>query len=607
MSNGQIHASGELRQSQLISTFGPGAMLDLPNQSVLVGGLDYWRGEMRCIYEERLRAKVCEYLEKTEIDLRQPPIADSSIEKPTAGISVFVFPCWFLAQTEDIYETGGQRYRSRPLIPESQLVKNKYLNENKKKISVVPVRFVRACIKGHIWDLNWYDFVHEEFNTQKRGILWLDEGSAGSDLSDIFVRCEFESKVIRRRLSDATIHGLLGKCTGKSPWLGPRVSELCKEKSRLLIRSASNAYFAQTVSVISIPDEEEKLKKAVDSVYEDYLESSENAEDIKRERKKPKVFNALEGYSDQKIWEEVSRRKEKQIPESKSIKQLEIETLLSQPEEIGEDVPEGDFYARALSLHKISPRLTKRVKRLIMVHRLREVVAQIGFTRFEAALPDIDGELSLNVTLAPLARDISWIPTIENKGEGIFIAFEEQEIQKWLEKPAVKERGTQLLEGFNEWCARKELDGLDFPGLPYVMLHSLSHFLISTFSLECGYAASAIRERIYAGKSGHGILLYTGSTGSEGTLGGLVQIGHHLEEHLERALEFGRLCSNDPICSQHHPAHHQEERYLHGAACHGCLLIAETSCERRNEFLDRALVVSTVDVNGAEFFSDEDI
>ena len=45
-----------------------------------------------------------------------------------------------------------------------------------------------------------------------------------------------------------------------------------------------------------------------------------------------------------------------------------------------------------------------------------------------------------------------------------------------------------------------------------------------------------------------------------------------------------------------------EERWLHGAACHGCVLIAETSCEMRNEYLDRALVVPALGVAEASFF-----
>jgi hypothetical protein len=138
--------------------------------------------------------------------------------------------------------------------------------------------------------------------------------------------------------------------------------------------------------------------------------------------------------------------------------------------------------------------------------------------------------------------------------------------------------------------------------------------MITALSLDCGYSASAIRERIYApcksptggaGASGHGILLYTGTPGSEGSLGGLVEMGKNIGRHLERALELGRLCSNDPVCSQHDPADPHEERFLHGAACHGCLLIAETSCEHRNECLDRALVVPTVATPGAAFFGND--
>jgi hypothetical protein len=85
-------------------------------------------------------------------------------------------------------------------------------------------------------------------------------------------------------------------------------------------------------------------------------------------------------------------------------------------------------------------------------------------------------------------------------------------------------------------------------------------------------------------------------------LGGLVEAGRKIAHHLKEALERGRLCSNDPVCAQHEPQNAHERRFLLGAACHGCLLIAETSCEQKNDFLDRALVVPTVENLGAEFF-----
>ena len=72
--------------------------------------------------------------------------------------------------------------------------------------------------------------------------------------------------------------------------------------------------------------------------------------------------------------------------------------------------------------------------------------------------------------------------------------------------------------------------------------------------------------------------------------------GKRIVPFLERAFERGQLCSNDPFCSEHDPNHPFDIRPTHGAACHGCELIAETSCEQRNEFLDRALVSPTVSV-----------
>ena len=394
----------------------------------------------------------------------------------------------------------------------------------------------------------------------------------------------------------------LGPCRGRMPWLGPGARESCTEHNRLLIRSASNAYFAQTMSVIAIPDTDAALKAAVDGVFEDFLQYCESVEDVGRERRKAKVMNALEGHTDEVVWEDIQRRKGGSQSKIRSIKQAEIETLMASTDSVGEDVPGGDFYARARSLTELPPELDGLLDRVVLVHRLREVVAQVGFTRFEPAMPDIDGELSLEVELASLARETTWLPAIENRGEGVFISFSTAAIEKWLARPGVKERAESLVEGFDSWCARKGVTSAVFPGLPYFMLHSLSHLLITAVALECGYSASSIRERVYARDYGYGILLYTGASGSEGTLGGLVEVGRDIESHLQRALELGRLCSNDPVCAQHDPNNPLEERYLHGSACHGCLLIAETSCERRNEFLDRALVVPTVSTPDTAFF-----
>ena len=189
------------------------------------------------------------------------------------------------------------------------------------------------------------------------------------------------------------------------------------------------------------------------------------------------------------------------------------------------------------------------VERIVLVHRLREVIAQVGFTRFESSSPDVQGELEMGVVQAPLSREVSWLPAIENRGEGVFIQIRSDAIEKWRERKEVQSRGRKLNAGFDCWRADHKQSKRVFPGLPYLFLHSLSHLLISAVSLECGYPSSSIRERIYPGGGGYGILLYTGSPDSEGTMGGLVEAGRQIARHLKAAIDLAQLCSNDPVCA----------------------------------------------------------
>jgi len=604
---------GELRQSQVVTTFGPGAMLDLPNHAILVGGLEMWGDPVQQrftpIHEERLLDRVRKALGRADAAMFAPP-TESPDGEGQRGITGWLFPEWFVSQHEEVSRDG---VRARRLVHRRELVKGKYFAPDKQSHRVVPIRFVQACVNGHIDDVDWHGFAHEFKDDCKRK-LWLDERGTSGDLADIFLRCECGRAP--RSLAQALPHGdasaPLGFCRGRRPWLGAHSAEKCggdegkAQPNRLLVRSASNAYFPQVLSVIHIPPSDAKLKEAVDKVWEDFLLYVEDASDLKKERRKAKVAVALEGFDDEAVLDEIQRRKSGAAPPDKSLKQAEIETLLRQQESVGEDVPEGDFYATALPLPE-GTRAMRKVQRIVLVHRLREVTAQIGFTRFEAALTDINGELALDVRRASLAREVSWVPAMENRGEGVLLTLDPAALDAWAARPAVKQRVRALRDGFDAWSAAHPKVKMLFPGPQYILLHSLSHLLITAASLACGYSASSIRERIYVTPPGSGILLYTGTPDAEGTLGGLVEIGRNLGDHLRAALEYGRLCSNDPVCAQHRPNDRHEERFLHGAACHGCLLIAEPSCERRNEYLDRALVVPTVEALGAELFGEDDL
>jgi hypothetical protein len=584
-------------------TFGPGAMLDLPNHSVLIAGLDFWSQGGDEIIEPRLTDKLARLLDVPTLRLITPPTEQEDPTAPSTGIDCFQFPEWFI--TQDVESTSpGSKSRSRMLVHRKALSRGKFIDRDRKKRAVVPIRFVRACRHGHIGDIDWYTFVHSGENdcAMKHRQLWIDERGTSGDLTEVWIRCECgnaeRSMAQAAKLQDRA----LGHCDGYRPWLGPFTRVSCGQPNRLLIRTASNAYFPQKLTVISLPDRDETVRQAIDAAWE-YLEAVETLEELQYERRKAKVKAALDGITDQEAFAEIGYRRQGGVKEDKAVKVAELETLIASKEELGDDRPNGNFFARALPRTIWESPWMKDVARVVLVHRLREVVAQVGFTRFEAAAPDIEGELEMGVSRATLAREVSWLPGVENKGEGVFIHFKTEAMEQWMSREDVQSRGRQLESGYDRWKDEHQGTHREFPGMPYFMLHSFSHMLITAVALECGYPASSIRERIYALPGvGYGVVLYTGTADSEGTLGGLIQVGRRIHEHIHNALELGELCSNDPVCAQHEPGSTHEHRFLHGAACHGCLLIAETSCEQQNEFLDRALVVATVDNLGVEFF-----
>jgi hypothetical protein len=577
-------------------------MLDLPNHSVLVAGLEHWTAGSEEIHEPRLVEKLKRLLNVPSLKLLSPPPDQEDPTAPQTGITAWQFPEWFI--TQDVIDESQQQgeARSRMLVHRKALTRGKFIDDDKKKRPVVPIRFVRACRCGHIGDIDWYQFVHGG-PTECRRQLWIDERGTSGDLAEIWIRCECK---VKRSMGEAALMqtGSLGNCDGSRPWLGPYTKESCGEPNRLLIRTASNAYFPQQMSVISLPDRDEVVAEAVDQVWQNFLEYVETIDNLREERRrKPPVKAALEGLSDEEVFAEIQARRSGGTAAAKTVKQAELETLMASREEIGEDRPDGNFFARALPRQKWDRPWMSTIERVVLIHRLREVVALAGFTRFEAAAPDVAGELEMGVRRASLARETSWLPAVENRGEGVFLHFGSDAIGAWLQRGDVMDRGRRLQTGFECWRREHQGTHRQFPGLPYILLHSFSHLLLTSVSLECGYPASSIRERIYAlPDTGYGVLLYTGSSDAEGTLGGLIQVGRRIHEHIRAALELGELCSNDPVCAQHEPENTHECRFLHGAACHGCLLIAETSCEQHNEFLDRALVVPTVENLGIAFF-----
>lgn len=613
-----------LRQSQIITGFGPGAMVDLPTRSVVIGGLDLWnmreKGSWRPIHEPRA-TQVLETLlrgsgrlaEGVRLTLRTPPADDearatSGTGEP-AGIEARIFPAWFVAR--DAEEAGDLRRRRlvrwRDLDPRGR---SELIDDTGRRVPVTPIRFVAGCHKGHLQDIDWGYAVHAGIEACCVQPLWLEERGTSGDPTLTRIVCGCGAAL---SLKDAQADGRFGKCRGKRPWLRTDEPTDCGENLRFLTRTATNAYFPQVLTVISLPAGEDDLTARI----EDHLDAIDwvttEAEMALARRSNPALRAALDGWSDADIVARIARLRTVGTQAlAKAPKVAEYDLLASGLPEIGADTPDARLHARTLERadwdgHR--PRLSP-IGSVVAVHRLREVACLYGFTRFEAAPTAIDGDLEdlhIAVEGAALATDLEWLPAVEQRGEGIFLRFDADAIRAWLMRPAVQLRAEALYRGWDRWRTGQVYgQKLQFPRIAYYAIHGFAHALMNEIALDCGYPATALKERLYAilDEEGerYGLLLYTASTGSQGTLGGLVAVLPRLGAIAERALDRLALCSGDPICAEHDPDTHRDERALSGAACHSCLLVAETSCEARNMYLDRALTAPTVASVAAALF-----
>ncbi|MFC6080440.1 DrmB family protein [Sphaerisporangium aureirubrum] len=602
---------GELRPSQLLHTYGVGSVLDLPNLSVTVLGLDFWeRGRATEVIEDRLLAAVRGKLGDQVEQLRTPPYipetGDVFDEWARVGVPVTLFPQWLRCS----------RLQCNRLAPASsgvfELIQNPYQPEKTRYVHgckgqggsrpvAVPARFVLACPEGHLDDFPWAFYVHrgvvppaDEAHTYR-----LRERGTTGEAANVYVECSCGTKA--RAMSEAygeKAEQNLPGCRGRHPHLG-RASG-CGEPTRTLALGATNTWFAMQLRVFSLP----RAETGLDQVVEEYwgqltLLASLPADTAKQLMRTQSCWPELEPYGADAVWKAIGKRANGQDDESGTGDALDLLGPEWAAFTAGNDTELRDFTTRRVSV----PREERDwLAGVTLVPRLREVAALYGFTRIDA--PEWGVVSTADTRRAPLTlTPATWVPCAETRGEGIFLKFSEKRLREWERRPEVEKRADVLVPAHEKWRRQRRLPPGHFPGVRYLLLHTFAHVLIREFALECGYGASGIGERVYADpdRAMAGVLLYTAAPDSEGTLGGLVSLGHpdRLGMLIRQALDAARLCSSDPLCAGHDPETHGR---LYGAACHACLFAAETSCERGNHYLDRALLVDTVLGGGAGFF-----
>ncbi len=610
------HKVGELRPSQILFTFGIGSIADLPNLSVMVMGLDSWdKLDTNLLTEERLLAAVRQEIGSQVQELRTPPFPSASEEAgnpfdPSAqiGIPVAPFPTWMvcpycrlLAPLESqLFELKVNPYR---------LNETRYVHKNcrlQKPPTVIPSRFLVACEHGHLDDFPWHYFVHRGVSDCQGALRFEEYGVTGA-ATDIMVRCE--GCRLSRRLSEAFGESgsqTMPRCRGRHPHIQAFDDE-CNQQMKGILLGASNSWFPITRSALSIPIKSNQLNQLIHSHWGivSKANSAETLAIVLDAMQATGQLQAFGKYATNDIWAAIEqKRNQEEELDAKDLKTPEWEVLsLAVPTE---NTPE--FQLRPV----LPPTNYERYfSKTVLVEKLREVRALIGFTRIQSP-GDFDdtGEIPAEYRVRISRNDPTWVPASEVKGEGIFLEFNEVLLREWEESAAIVKHGKLTAEAHKAWSRIRNLNpaNLPPPSMRQMLIHSFAHALMRQLAIECGYNAASLRERVYSkppqDEDGPqaGVLIYTAAPDSEGTLGGLVHLGepNTLGYHISQALEGMTLCASDPLCAEHNP--NQGTPSLHWAACHACLFSPETSCERGNKYLDRSLLVPTFAASDRHFF-----
>lgn len=630
-------ANKSIRSSQILSPFGIGQIVNFPQEvSLMVCGLNQWD---EVIEQRKIQAG---HDKIDEISLR---IIEPRLQK-LLGVDYFVKPF--------VYTTSGSK-NQKLTIPAVRFPRWHHCTNSKcgamreveltladkkvecsacsvsgkPKFKMIPVRFIAACSDGHIQDVPFKEWVHDGYipNDNKNHNLSYHSLSGAGDLGSILLKCScgkkrtlaglmnvkknesvvFDSALARIGLGDnefvnidvnADNRNATGQyCKGHQPWLGVEGVngvESCGQHLQVLIRGGSNVHYADIISALYLPETSKKSHELVVRFIEKHGGKStlKTLYNINKGETLRKMFlDQPVSLLDDVISELISDTENtEETPETVSELRIEEYNYILN----GRDSENAAFKAILKTFEGYSERdfLKEYFECVVLVEKLKETRVFRSFSRINPVNTLDMSNLS--------SGKIKWLPAVEVYGEGIFLKFRDDKIDQWLQTS-----GSYFSEIINRYMIAKlkrRPNGEQRELNPaFILLHTFAHLLIKRLCFYCGYGSSSLRERIYF-KSGednrmNGILIYTPSGDSEGSLGGLVRQGKakNLGRIIKDAIEDARWCSADPVCSDIGMAGGQGPDNVNGAACHNCCIVPETSCEEFNMLLDRATVIGTLE------------
>ncbi len=577
--------AGRLRRAQLVTTFGVGATTDMVDYSIILAGTDDWNKKSPRLHEPNLsRILGVEHFRAPLVSENQDNIIRPDIPAYRFPFQHFCPECGRLQPYWKFGEAG------------------RYCSDGHAKTRIIPSRFMAACINGHLEDFPYDWWIHRgNFSDCKGGNLRIEFSDATGGLERIIIKCDACG---RTRTMAGFMHLDALKnfhCRGKRPWLGENDPDGCRARLRTIQRGASNVYFPINASALTIPPWSSKPYQAIIDDFDkvkDFLDAPTKLK-MAVELHFEKLL-AAHGYSSGELAAEILKfHKSLTAPYS-------MQNLLEDEYKVfcTGDYNQPDDLQFRIERAAVPEFLREFIDEIVAVKRLREVLALRGFRRLIPDEPEEGSTWSFGYQLseagAPLSKEkLNWLPAVEMPGEGIFIKLNEAKLAAW-----------ESANGSRYARMKERLAGTNFNvknfSARYVLIHTLAHLLIRQLSLECGYSSAALKERLYStypnGAEMAGILIYTSSSDSDGSLGGLVRnaqakfFGKIFKEMLAEA----SWCASDPICIQSMAQGYSSLNY---AACHACTLLPETSCAARNCLLDRAAVVGTLQNKSCGLFS----
>lgn len=586
-----------ISRSQFVLTYGPGAIIETKNGPRIIPIMQYGLDakyfskdvfESFEIAETRLSRIIQQSSDKCHRIVALPTNAGLKIPSNSRIYSTYVFPAWKVCY--------GRKANHRPLLyngPKCPLCKT---DEESSA-----TRFVSACSEGHLDEVNWQYAVHGKNKCNPPYYYWKANGSS---LSDIIVECpQCNSKKTMKE-----IYSLQFFCTGRNPekerpaskyppyYTSPNRPKNCEHKMKIIQRQSTSLRVSETMTLLTIPEFDNTISRILQknevSMALDMIMISADLEQLGTSDFIDKLSKLLQSrISDEVIMiltNEIKRCGVSEFltlyrrlnAEDQTFMDLmyeEFESLLS----AGGTVTENFSMSYSKTIIPTLPHVPEL--QVSAVNKIRTVTVQLGYTRLVNLNENQDPGIVYSGEFLP-PNEI-WHPGYEGFGEGIFITFKNGKLPDISSKSAYSKWKMYKNSGYEQ---KSNWSDVTFePG--FVWLHTLSHTIILSLSAYTGYSAASLRERVYISRDGSngGILIYNTSPGDDSGMGGLAGTVDSFSDIINGAIDSLLICSNDPLCIDVD----KSSESINGSACYSCLLISETSCEHRNLWLDRHIVI----------------